>query len=305
MQISWHSTYKNWQRLLMIPLSVLVGLLLGQLIALGCVACLPQGTHNLSHMYASWDTVNDETRLASMLFQSITMVMGFGIVPYLYFKWLEKQSLSVFFPKRPRPHYQWLLGCTVTLTLSAIVLNSWVVLGNENLPFPAFLQPFEQWAQQKEKLVHQQIKVLISTSSPSLFVLLFVTLSIIPACLEEFLFRGILQNFFQHLFKKSALTIWLGATIFSGVHLQFYGFFPRLVLGALFGYMYHWSKDLRFCILAHFINNCLALAIILWDRPEFLASPMPKSVMPPIYLMVIAVPIFIFSLRFFYRNNLL
>jgi hypothetical protein len=37
--------------------------------------------------------------------------------------------------------------------------------------------------------------------------------------------------------------------------MQFFGFLPRLLLGALFGYLFYWSSSLWLPILGHFINN--------------------------------------------------
>jgi membrane protease YdiL (CAAX protease family) len=53
--------------------------------------------------------------------------------------------------------------------------------------------------------------------------------------------------------------IWISAGIFSLVHMQISGFFPRLFLGAMFGYMLIWSRSMWVPILAHFINNVSAV----------------------------------------------
>jgi hypothetical protein len=45
------------------------------------------------------------------------------------------------------------------------------------------------------------------------------------------------------------------------MHFQFYGFFPRLLLGALFGYLFHWSGTLWIPIFAHFVNNAAAVML--------------------------------------------
>lgn len=80
-----------------------------------------------------------------------------------------------------------------------------------------------------------------------------------PAVGEELVFRGLIQNQAHYLFKNIHLAIWLTALFFSFFHLQFYGLIPRLLLGALFGYLYYWSGTLWIPILAHFVNNGLAL----------------------------------------------
>lgn len=41
--------------------------------------------------------------------------------------------------------------------------------------------------------------------------------------------------------------------------MQFYGFFPRMLLGVLFGYMLLWTGSIWVPVLAHFINNGAAV----------------------------------------------
>jgi hypothetical protein len=49
--------------------------------------------------------------------------------------------------------------------------------------------------------------------------------------------------------------------------MQFYGFFPRLLLGVLFGYLLVWSGSMWLPIIAHFINNAVAvIGLFLMDK---------------------------------------
>ena len=85
-------------------------------------------------------------------------------------------------------------------------------------------------------------------------------IAIIPAIGEELFFRGYLQKQLSNLFNIH-LSILLTAFLFSAVHLHFHGLLPRFVLGILLGYLLYWSKNLWIPIIAHFVNN--ALAVIL------------------------------------------
>jgi membrane protease YdiL (CAAX protease family) len=44
--------------------------------------------------------------------------------------------------------------------------------------------------------------------------------------------------------------------------MQFFGFVPRMLLGALFGYLYYWSGNLWIAILAHFVNNGFSVLML-------------------------------------------
>ena len=85
-----------------------------------------------------------------------------------------------------------------------------------------------------------------------------ILIAIIPALGEELFFRGALQGVMK-AWKGAKLAIWITAIIFSAIHLQFYGFVPRMLLGAFFGYLLFWSENIWLPIIAHFVNNVLAV----------------------------------------------
>ena len=86
-----------------------------------------------------------------------------------------------------------------------------------------------------------------------------VVMAVVPAIGEEFLFRGLLQRLFTSFFKNRHASIWVTAAIFSAIHMQFYGFLPRMMIGAMLGYMLVWSGSIWVPVTAHFINNALAV----------------------------------------------
>jgi membrane protease YdiL (CAAX protease family) len=91
-------------------------------------------------------------------------------------------------------------------------------------------------------------------------ILLFLAVAIFAPLLEEFLFRGLLQNSLMPMMPAAA-AILLSAAIFAGVHMDKMAFAPIFVLGAAFGYLYHVTGSLRVCILMHMVNNGAALAL--------------------------------------------
>ena len=82
-------------------------------------------------------------------------------------------------------------------------------------------------------------------------------MAILPALAEELTFRGTLQQILTA--KRSSLAIWITAFVFSAVHMQFYGFVPRMLMGALFGYLFVWSGSLWVPIVMHLTNNSIAI----------------------------------------------
>jgi membrane protease YdiL (CAAX protease family) len=84
-------------------------------------------------------------------------------------------------------------------------------------------------------------------------------IALIPALGEEFLFRGTVQRIFAEWFRSEHLAIWAAALLFSLMHYQFLGLIPRVMLGALFGYLFAWTGSIWVAVLAHFVNNGLAV----------------------------------------------
>ena len=87
-------------------------------------------------------------------------------------------------------------------------------------------------------------------------------MALLPALAEELSFRGTLQQILadsQESRAKSHMAIWITAFIFSAVHMQFYGFIPRMLMGAMFGYIFVWTCSLWVPIVMHFTNNALAV----------------------------------------------
>lgn len=161
------------------------------------------------------------------------------------------------------------------------VLVAW----NEGLHLPEFLQEAERWMRASEdsaKMVTDRL--MAGTSGLDLFLNLIIV-AVLAGVGEELFFRGLLMSIFTDALKsKSGLvlkpwvmhvSIWTIAILFSAIHMQFFGFFPRLIIGAWFGYLLWWTGSIWVPILAHFANNALStLAIfeqnkgVLTDNPD-------------------------------------
>ena len=76
---------------------------------------------------------------------------------------------------------------------------------------------------------------------------------------EEILFMGALLSIIRKKATNPHLAIWIVAIIFSAIHFQFYGFIPRMLLGAFLGYLLYWSKSIWIPVFAHFLHNAIAV----------------------------------------------
>ena len=95
---------------------------------------------------------------------------------------------------------------------------------------------------------------MLNNSTILNLILCFITVAILPAVCEEFLFRGTLQKLFNEKLNIHIAVI-LSSIIFSLVHFDFSGFLPRIALGMFLGYLFYYSGSLWTSIFAHIVNN--------------------------------------------------
>jgi membrane protease YdiL (CAAX protease family) len=160
---------------------------------------------------------------------------------------------------------------------------------NKNLVLPEFLSGIELWAKTKEIELAQLTEYLIAFSDFGQFLTGLLVIAVLPAVCEELLFRGTIQPYIQRLTGSPHRAIWITAFVFSAIHLQFYGFVPRLLLGALFGYLYYWSGNLSIPILGHFVNNGITVVLSYLSQqgqPDLNPDNLPPA---PLYVLVLSV----------------
>jgi len=150
------------------------------------------------------------------------------------------------------------------------VIN-FLALWNEGLHLPEFMAHIESWMRTSEAKSAAIMEHFVAMDSYfDLFVNLFV-IALIPAIGEEFLFRGVIQRGLIKWKNNPHFGIWLSAFLFSALHIQFLGFIPRFLIGGFFGYLFLWSGSIWLPVIAHFLNNALAV-VVIFTSSHLLAS---------------------------------
>ncbi len=130
----------------------------------------------------------------------------------------------------------------------SIPFIQWAYQLNQKLPLP-------QWMLNLENDTSNLLEGIIAQNNFYEIVLNVCLIGVIPAIGEEMMFRGIIQQQIGRLLKNEHLVIWVSAAIFSAIHMQFQGFFARMLLGSLLGYMFIWTKSLWVPMVLHLLNN--------------------------------------------------
>ena len=163
-------------------------------------------------------------------------------------------------------------GVILLMPLALPAVN-WLKSLNDMVVLPHFMSGVELWMQQMEHQSELLTEKFLSVSSYSALALNLLVMAAIPALGEELFFRGILQTVLGEKLNRH-LAVWITAFIFSAIHLQFYGFLPRFLLGAALGYLFLFSGSIWASIVAHFINNALAVLLFFLTFNGYLTFDM-------------------------------
>ncbi len=212
-----------------------------------------------------------QTRSSLMWLQTAQSIATFVLPPILcallWYKgqWKEWLHLS-------NPSTKWSYGalCALLMIIALPGLNLLSQL-NQQITFPESLAGLEAKLRAMEEAAMVVTEQFVKTDNAGQFLVTLFVVAILPAFGEELTFRSLLINFFtkhQTPNTKHHIAIWVSAILFSAVHMQFFGFFPRMLLGALFGYMLVWSGSLWLPIVMHLTNNALAVIdynVMYWN----------------------------------------
>ena len=290
---------RPWYSLIILVALFLAGMFIGQFLGLLLSIFLYDLTLDEVPALLSLP-FTEKKRIAILLLQGLGAVGGFIIAGLLYLRIVERVPLARMFSFKDFHLYAALLA--VIGVISFMFVNTIFIEWNMNITFPEFLGGFEDWAQKKEEELRILTDFLTEFNSLHQFLIVFLIVAIIPAIGEELIFRGILQNKLRIYLKNSHLSIILTALLFSGFHLQFFGFIPRLFLGILFGYIYYWSANIWYPILAHFINNGLTLIMIYLHQSGYIDIDIETQEAYPLNIILIFSVITIYML-FSYRKQ--
>lgn len=149
-----------------------------------------------------------------------------------------------------------------TLSFAASPFVNFIGGLNQNMQFPEWLSGVENWMRNAEDKAAEITEAFLKVETAGGLAFNIFMIAFLPAIGEELLFRGVIQRIFTNWTRNYHWGIWISALLFSALHLQFYGFVPRMFLGVLFGYLLVIRGSIWLPIIAHFINNGLAVIMM-------------------------------------------
>jgi len=245
-------------QLFILGVSAVIGLLI--FVVIGFVVCVAIYGLDLFHSM-EWTTGRDLKYIGALKILVVAQQLGLFLVPAIALAIFERKKPQLFYGLN-RPNFN-LLAIVFLLMFCSIPLLAWINEQNMKMHLPHFLSGVERWMRAMEDSGMVTTKAILKGTSFGALLINLLVIAVTPAICEEFIFRGGLQRTLLRWMKNPHVAIWTSAIIFSAIHFQFFGFFPRMFLGAAFGYIYFWTGNLWYTAFAHFINNGYAV-IATW-----------------------------------------
>ena len=219
--------------------------------------------------------MGDSQTTAGLKWLQLLQTMGTFLLPPILCAWLWSDDHKPF---------SWLhmdtkvdgslFALAVALMICAIPAINLLADLNSRISLPACLAGLEHHLRAMEEAAAALTERFLKADNLVGLLINIGLMALLPALSEELSFRGTLQQVLakspylqivpqgkEELKAKSHIAVWVTAIVFSAIHMQFFGFIPRMLMGAMFGYVFLWSGSLWIPIVMHFTNNGLAVIV--------------------------------------------
>ncbi len=187
-------------------------------------------------------------------FYQVINQVGIFILPSLLFSYLVSNNSFKYLSLNKLPGLVSIfLGGMIIYSI--LPFNNYLDEINREIIFPDFLSGMEDWMIEKEYQAKKLTAIFLNANTVSGLLLNIFIVALVPALGEELMFRSVLLKLFNDFFNNIHVSVILSAIIFSAIHLQFFGFFPRILLGMILGYLFVFTGNIWVPIFAHFLNN--------------------------------------------------
>lgn len=212
------------------------------------------------------DTKNVNYVIAMSIAQNVVVF----ILPVLMLAMLNKRaelkpfSHTLWMTKGPRLKSVLLV---VLVWIAALPAMNYLVEWNQSIVFPSWMQGVESQLRNMESEAAATTSKLLDSQSLAVMLFMVFVVGILTGLGEETFFRAGLLGTMIHGKVNKHLSVWAVAIVFSAFHLQFFGFVPRMLLGAWLGYLLVWTGEVWTPIIAHALNNgSIVVATYLANR---------------------------------------
>jgi membrane protease YdiL (CAAX protease family) len=229
--------------------------------------------------------------------QLISSIGMFGLSAIL-FSFLKNKNGFVFLQMNKLPKFD-LIGLVIPIVVFSLPIIAIMYFYNQQIHFGSL----DKWLRAVELQNGEITKAMLNTTTIAGLIFNLLVIAIVPGLVEELFFRGILQNLLHESVKNKHIAIWITAIIFSAVHMEFLGFFPRMMMGAMLGYMYMWSGNIWINMIAHALNNGISVIAFYLFQNQYIKTDIDKMEHYGLVPTTIAIALFAASYFLFYKKT--
>lgn len=209
--------------------------------------------------------LTDQSKIAELMnyTNSLRIMNLFGAsLAFIVGAWATTKAIkadSLGFLSADRfPKGKWLLWSLIFFLLSIPIMSQFLEW-NASIDLSSISPGLHEWASLKDGENNRMYEVMLGNGSTWDFVLNILLMAAIPALAEELVFRGLILNILNGLFKNIHAAIFVSALIFTSLHLQVYKVLPMMLLAVSFGYLVYWTGSVWTAVIAHFFNNAVTV----------------------------------------------
>ena len=232
-------------------------------------------------------------------------ILAFCLPAFLLARFCSKRPFDWLGLKKPISLKQ-IAGVIIVYILTMPAME-WLIEWNQHIHFPDSLSNVEQIMRNWENSSNAISENLLNSNSAWGIISGVLVIGILTGFSEELFFRGGLQGLLSSSALNKISCIWISAIVFSTMHFQFFGFFPRLLMGAFFGYLLYWTGSLWPAIFAHILNNGLIVIIagLLGQDSIYpsIAEEEIAEIILPIGSLILSILFFVFFREFFFNSE--
>jgi membrane protease YdiL (CAAX protease family) len=213
---------------------------------------------------AKWDFSKPEVIFIIRGMQVVQFISLFLIPVFLCARLFSTNTKKYLGFKAPSNSIYFITGIGIMIVSIPLInlLGEW----NRNVQFPSGM---EKWMRESEKDAARSVQALLTKQTIKDLLINIACIAGLAAVGEELLFRGMAQRLLIKMFKSPWAGIIIAAILFSALHMQFYGFLPRFMLGIFLGAAYWYSGSLWVAMLGHFVYDAV-LIVLAYYNPEML-----------------------------------
>lgn len=183
----------------------------------------------------------------------VQCILAFCLPAFILAKF-SSNNWSEWLALTKAPSMKSILGVLIVYCLSMPAME-WLIEWNASLHLPESMSGLETTLRSWEEASESISKVLLEAHGFLAVLAGVLVIGILTGFSEEMFFRGGLQGIFVRTNIGPSTAVWIAAFVFSFMHFQFFGFLPRLLMGAFFGYLLIWTRSLWVPVFAHALNN--------------------------------------------------